>query len=181
MQTRPLLALALPASMIIALASREATGAVLIVAGTPERETAGVVIGQIHPGPQIEFNAGSGFSDTYNVGFGARIGFTTEPGIYLGGNIEHFVVARDIGGSPHNTLLGGEVGLKLFPSYRWELRPYGFAGAEIPSNGGTQLALAPGLVAAYHFGQGFVDIDARYLATPNPTTFMLMGGGGIAF
>jgi hypothetical protein len=38
-----------------------------------------------------------------------------------------------------------------------------------------------GAVAAYHFGQGFIDIDGRYLVTPNPPTFMLLGGAGIAF
>jgi hypothetical protein len=90
-------------------------------------------------------------------------------------------VGNDVIGSPHNTLLGGEVGLKLFPHYKWELRPYGFAGTEIPSMGPSQVAVAPGFLAAYHFGQGFVDVDGRYLITPNPTTFMLLGGGGFAF
>jgi hypothetical protein len=147
------------------------------VAGTPEHE--GVVVGEgIHPGAQIEGNIGSGFSNVYNVGFGARLGITTGPGIYLGGNLEHFI-GRE--GTPHSTFLGGEAGLKIFPTYRLEIRPYVFGGAEIPSNGNTQLAVAPGLVAAYHFGSAFIDVDARYLATPNPPTFMLLGGAGLGF
>jgi hypothetical protein len=172
------LILVLPVVGCAALASSPATAAVVVVAGTPEQEH--VVVGGIHPGAQLEINGGSGFSDTYNVGFGGRLGYTMDSGLYLGGNVEHFV-GKDAIGAPHNTLLGGEVGLKLFPHYKWELRPYGFAGAEIPSNGTTQLAVAPGLVAAYHFGQGFVDVDARYLVTPSPQTFMVLGGGGIAF
>ncbi len=173
-------AVALPAMAFALLTPSRAKAAVVVVAGTPEHEDSGVVVGGLHPGAQLEINGGSGFSDAYNIGFGGRLGFTMESGLYLGGNVEHFV-GRDVAGSPHTTFVGGEVGLKLFPSYRWELRPYGFAGAEIPSNGTSQLAIAPGLVAAYHFGQGFVDVDGRYLATPNPTGFMLLGGGGIAF
>jgi len=172
-------ALALPTLTCAVLASGAARGAELVVAGTPEHE--GVVVGTgIHPGVQIEGNIGSGFSDLYNVGFGGRLGYTTGPGIYLGGNAEHFI-GRDAIGSPHNTLLGGEAGLKIFPTYRLEVRPYAFAGAEIPSNGSTQLAVAPGVVAAYHFGQAFIDVDGRYLVTPSPETFMLLGGAGLGF
>jgi hypothetical protein len=98
----------------------------------------------------------------------------------IGASLEHFS-GRDVVGTPHNTLVGGELGLKVFPAYHLELRPYGFVGAEVPSNVSTQLAVAPGVLAAYHFGAGFVDVDGRYLATPNPTAFMLLGGAGIAF
>jgi hypothetical protein len=179
MRATHLLSAAFAAIASATLLSSPAKAAVLVVAGTPESEQPEIV-GRLHPGVQVELNGGSGFSDVYNVGFGGRLGYTMASGLYLGGNVEHFV-GRDVAGTPHNTLLGGEVGLKLFPHYKWELRPYGFAGAEIPSNGTTQLAVAPGFLAAYHFGQGFVDVDARYLATPNPTTFMVLGGGGIAF
>jgi hypothetical protein len=173
------LALAAVASAL--LASSAAKAAVLVVAGTPEREQAGVVVGGgIHPGAQLEGNFGSGFNSVYNVGFGARLGFTTDSGIYLGGNLQHFV-GQDVVGSPHNTLIGGEIGLKVFPTYRLELRPYGFAGDQISGAGNSQLAVAPGIVAAYHFGPGFIDVDGRYLVTPTPTTFMLTGGAGIAF
>jgi hypothetical protein len=171
-------AAALLAIACAALVSSSARAAVVAIAGTPEQER--VVVGGLHPGAQMEISGGSGFSDTYNVGFGGRLGYAMESGLYLGGNLEHFV-GRDVVGNPQNTLLGGEAGLKLFPNYKWELRPYGFLGAEIPSNGPTQLAIAPGFVAAYHFGRGFVDVDARCLATPSPQSLMVLGGGGIAF
>ena len=156
-----------------------ARAAELVVAGTPEHE--GVVVGKgIHHGLQLEGNVGSGFSDLYNVGFGGRLGYTVGPGIYLGANAEHFI-GRDVIGSPHNTFVGGEAGLKIFPTYRLEARPYAFVGAEIPSNGSNQLAVAPGAVVAYHFGRAFIDLDARYLVRPEPQTFMLLGGVGAGF
>jgi hypothetical protein len=180
MQTTHPWALAVGAFACAMLASSAAKAAVVVVAGTPERE-GGVVVGSgIHPGAQLEGNFGSGFSDTYNLGFGARLGFTTGSGIYLGGDLEHFI-GRDVVGTPHTTFAGGEVGLKIFPTYRLEVRPYGFLGADFPSSGNTQFAAAPGVVAAYHFGPGFIDVDGRYLVTPSPATFMLMGGAGIAF
>ena len=180
MQRTHRFAFALPAlAGALLVFSGAARAAELVVAGTPEHE--GVVVGTgIHHGVQIEGNVGSGFSDLYSVGFGGRLGYTMGPGIYLGGNLEHFI-GRDAIGSPHNTFAGGEAGLKIFPTYRLEVRPYGFVGAEIPSNGNTQLAVAPGVVAAYHFGQAFVDVDARYVVTPNPQTFMLLGGAGLGF
>lgn len=162
------------------LVASGAHAARLVVAGTPEQEQ-GIVVGSgVHPGIQAEVNGGSGFSDLYNFGFGGRLGFTTRQGIYLGANADHFV-GDSAAGYPHNTLVGGEAGLKIFPHYRWEVRPYAFAGAEIPSTGGKSFALAPGVVGAYHFGRGFVDVDGRYLVTPNPPTFMLLGGAGLAF
>jgi hypothetical protein len=171
--------IALPILALSMLTARASNAAVVVVAGTPEREGPAVGTG-IHPGAQLEAHFGSGFSDTYNVGFGARLGFTSDAGIYLGGNLEH-TIGRDVVRTPQNTLVAGELGIKLFPSYRIEVRPYGLAGAQIPSNAGTQLAVAPGVVAAYHFGAAFIDVDARYLVTPNPSTFMLMGGAGLGF
>lgn len=179
-RTHPM-ALALPALAGALLVSSAAQAAELVVAGAPEHERKGVLIGNdIHPGPQLEANVGTGFSSLYNVGFGGRLGWTVGPGIYLGANAEHFI-GSDTVGSPHNTFVGGEAGLKIFPTYRLEARPYAFVGAEIPSTGDKQLAVAPGAVVAYHFGRAFVDVDARYLVTPSPQTFMLLGGAGLGF
>jgi hypothetical protein len=173
-------AAALPAFACVALASNRAQAATVTVSGTPQNETTNVVIGSgIQPGAQVEGNVGSGFSDTYNIGFGARLGFTTSQGIYLGGNLEHYI-GKDVAGSPHNTFLGGEAGLKIFPTYRLEVRPYAFLGAQIPSNAPTSLAFAPGIVGAYHFGSAFVDVDARYIVTPE-SMFTLTGGIGVGF
>lgn len=180
MQTIHRLAFVLAACACPLLASSVARAAKVVVAGEPERERGATVGHGVQPGLQIEGNGGSGFTDQYNVGFGGRLGYTTRQGIYLGADAEHFV-GRESAGYPHTTFLGGEAGLKLFPSYRWELRPYGFVGAELPSTGGKQLAVAPGLVGAYHFGRAFIDVDGRYMVTPNPPTFMLMGGAGLGF
>jgi hypothetical protein len=174
------LVLALPALAGAMLLARSSGAAVVVAAaGTPEHEGPAIGMG-IHPGAQLEGHVGTGFSDVYNVGVGARLGFTTDAGIYLGGNLEHFIGSNTIG-TPHNTLVAGELGIKLYPTYRLELRPYGLAGAEIPSNGGTSVAVAPGLVAAYHFGSAFVDVDGRYVVNPAPQTFMLIGGVGLGF
>jgi hypothetical protein len=171
--------LALPVLAGALLVSRSSQAAT-VVAGMPEREGPALGTG-IAPGAQLEGHVGTGFNDVYNVGFGARLGFTTDAGIYLGGNLEHFIGSGLPGGTPHNTLVAGELGMKLYPTYRLELRPYGLAGALIPANVNTQLAVAPGLVAAYHFGAAFVDVDGRYVVTPGPQTFMLIGGAGIGF
>jgi len=176
MQGTHLFALALPAFAGALLAPCAARAA---VAGTPEQE--GIVVGSgIHQGLQLEGNVGTGFNDPYNLGFGGRLGYTTGPGIYLGANAEHFT-GSSAASSPQTTLVGGEAGLKIFPTYHLEVRPYAFAGADIPSNANTQFAFAPGAVAAYHFGPAFIDVDGRYFMTPSPTTFMLLGGAGLGF
>src|SRR5262249_31987845 len=125
------------------------------VAGVPERET---LIGHLHPGPEVEGYFGSGFTNPYNYGAGARLGYTTNQGIYLGGAVEHFV-GQELAGNPHITYAGGETGLKLFPTSRLEIRPYGFVGAAFPGSGSPQLAMHPGVIGAYHFGRGFIDVD----------------------
>lgn len=181
MRRTHLVALALPAFGGALSVSTLARAAEVVVGGTPEHRREGVIIGKdIRPGLQLEGDVGSGFSSLYNVGFGGRLGYTLGSGIYLGANAEHFIGSDTIG-SPHNTFVGGEAGLKIFPTYHLETRPYAFVGAEIPSSGDKQLAVAPGAVVAYHVGRAFVDVDARYLVTPNPQTFMLLGGAGVGF
>lgn len=175
-----LFVLALPVlagALLISRSSQAAT--TVVVAGTPEREGPAIGTG-IHPGAQLEGHVGSGFNDVYNLGVGARLGFTTDAGIYLGGNLEHYIGSNTVG-QPHDTIVAGELGIKLYPTYHLELRPYGLVGANIPSNGGTSLAVAPGLVGAYHFGPAFIDVDGRYMVNPGPQTFMLLGGVGIGF
>jgi hypothetical protein len=162
-------------------ASSTAKADVVIITGTPRAEERAVIIGHgFAPGPQAEGNIGSGFG-TYGLGYGARLGYTLDSGVYLGGDVEHFQGGTAPGAGPPITFVGGEVGLKIFPSYRFEIRPYGFAGAAIPSGGRSTLAIQPGVVGAYHFGRAFVDVDARYFATPAPTAFAVMGGAGLSF
>lgn len=163
------------------LISTAAKADVVIVGGTPRVEERGVVVGRhIAPGPQAEGNIGTGFG-TYGFGYGARLGYTLDNGVYLGGAVEHFNGGDIPGASPPVTFLGGEVGIKIFPSYRFEVRPYGFLGAELPAGGGSAFAFQPGVVGAYHFGRAFVDVDARYFATPGPSAVAIMGGAGLSF
>lgn len=133
-------------------------------------------------GAQVEANVGTGFSDRYNVGVGARLGFTTDLGLYLGGDIEHFI-ARDSAGPSHVTFIGAELGMKFFPTLdqRLEIRPYGFAGGAIDPSGNSQLAIHPGVVAAYRFGGAFVSLDGRLLALPGPASVAMMFGAGVVF
>jgi hypothetical protein len=145
-----------------------------------EEEVAGVPEHRIHPGPEVDAGVGMGFSDQHSLNFGGRVGYTTSPGIYMGADLQHYI-GRVSAGSPHLTLVGGDVGLKLFPTQNLEIRPYGFAGVAIPGSGSAKLALDPGILAAYHFGRAFVDVDARYLATPGPTGPIVTGGGGVSF
>jgi hypothetical protein len=86
-----------------------------------------------------------------------------------------------LAGAPEQTLLGGDVGLKIFPTEHIEIRPYGFAGDAISSAGNKGFAVAPGGLLAYHFGPMYVDADAQYMVTPAPKVFLLMGGAGLGF
>jgi hypothetical protein len=166
------LSVALSAMASVALAANAARAAV----GEPEEHHA--VVGDVQPGATIEGHAGYGFDPAYDVGYGGRLGYTLKQGIYFGGDVNHFVGTQ---GMPEQTLVGGDAGLKVFPALHLEIRPYGFAGAAIPSAGQKALALAPGVVAAYHFGRAYVDADAQYMATPAPNVFLLMGGAGLGF
>lgn len=162
-------------------ASSAAKADVVVIGGTPRTEEGGVVLGRgIAPGPQAEGNIGTGFG-TYGLGYGGRLGYTMDNGVYLGGAVEHFQGGDVPGASGPITFVGGELGLKIFPTYRFEVRPYGFAGAALPSGGGSAFALQPGILGAYHFGRAFVDVDARYFVTPAPTAFAIMGGAGLSF
>jgi hypothetical protein len=166
------LSAALSAVASVALTASAAQAAV----GEPEEHHA--VVGDVQPGTTVEGHAGYGFDPAYDVGFGGRLGYTLRQGIYLGGDATHFVGAQ---GAPEQTLVGGDAGLKIFPAQHLEFRPYGFAGAAIPSVGKKAFAFAPGVVAAYHFGRAFVDADAQYMVTPAPNVFQLMGGAGVGF
>ena len=65
-----------------------------------------------HHGVELGGYAGVG----YGVGVGGRVGGTFEPGVYLGGAFTFY--------SGNASFVGGELGYKFWPGYRWELRPY---------------------------------------------------------
>ncbi|MGC4064647.1 MAG: hypothetical protein QM784_08385 [Polyangiaceae bacterium] len=116
----------------------------------------------------------------YGVGAGARIGYSFRPGVYLGGAYTYY--------SGNASMLGGELGYKLFLSSRWELMPYVFGGAAFVREGDSGFgrdsaetvgAFQPGVVGAYHFGPAFLFADARAYVTPSPGALALLGGVGV--
>ena len=118
----------------------------------------------------------------YGVGVGGRVGATVEPGVYLGGAFTYY--------SGNAAFLGGEVGYKFWPGYRWELRPYLFMGPAFvrvgdegfgrrPDQPDVVLAFQPGFLAAYHFGPAYLSADGRAYVTPHPGALALLGGVGV--
>jgi hypothetical protein len=118
----------------------------------------------------------------YGVGAGARVGGTVDPGVYLGGAFTYY--------SGNAAFVGGEVGYKIWPGYRWELRPYLFMGPAFvrvgdegfgrrPDQPDVVFAFQPGFLAAYHLGAVYLAADGRAYVTPNPGALALLGGVGV--
>lgn len=151
---------------------------------------------RVETGLEAEANIGSGFTSTYGLGFGGRLGYTFRPGVYVGGAISYYQ-GKSIetpSGSASNsaTWIGGEVGYKLYPgNAHWELRPYVFAGPAVvrTARGGifpvqettTRFGIQPGLLGAYHFGNAYFSAEGRYHVTPTPAAFTLLAGAGLSF
>jgi hypothetical protein len=45
----------------------------------------------------------------------------------------------------------------------------------------TSLALQPGVLGMYHFGNAFIGGDAHYMVTPAPNTLAVMATAGLGF
>jgi hypothetical protein len=161
-------------------------------AGTEAEQPGAPSAGPVREGMQTDVDLGSGFRDTYGLGVEARLGYATSNGAYFGGAVQYFAGNTVNAESAHATFLGAEAAYKIFPTTdkRWEIRPYVFGGPAFVTTvtpyplttiSRTALALQPGLVGAYHFGNGFLQIDARYFVTPAPTTVAVFGGAGLAF
>jgi hypothetical protein len=131
-----------------------------------------------HRSVQMDGYAGVG----YGVGVGGRLGTTLDPGLYLGGAFTYY--------TENASFLGGEVGYKLWPGYRWELRPYLFMGPAFvrvgdlgfgrrPGQPDVVLGFQPGFLAAYHFGATYLLVDGRAYASPNPGALAVFGGFGV--
>lgn len=146
---------------------------------------------RVTPGVQADVSLGSGFSDTYGLGVDGRVGYAMANGIYVGGAASYFGGRSIQNQSAHAAFIGGELGYKIFPTRdaRWEIRPYVFAGpafvttvSDVPlTESKTSLAVQPGVLGAYHFGDAFLQVDARYFMTPTPTTLAIFAGAGLAF
>jgi hypothetical protein len=129
-------------------------------------------------GVDMEGYAGVG----YGVGVGARVGGTFSPGVYLGGAFTYY--------TGNAAFVGGELGYKFWPGYRWELRPYAFVGPAFVRVGDEGfgrrvdqpdivLAFQPGFLAAYHFGQAYLAAEGRAYVAPNPGALAFFGGIGV--
>jgi hypothetical protein len=139
------------------------------------------------PGFSVEGLLGSGLDSQYGLMAGARGGYTTDNGVYLGGN----ATRADRSDGATDTLLGGELGYKYFPTPKVELRPFGIVGADIasassapglhPAPSATRLAIQPGILAAYHFGSFFVSAEGRLQVLPTPVAPSLLAGAGLNF
>ncbi len=157
--------------------------------GTPEAVTPrGRVL--VRPGVEAMAALGTGFADTYGLGFEGRVGYTFRDGIYAGGAAQHFLGHSVNDQQAHATFFGGEVGYKLYPTDTLEVRPYAFVGpafiTQVASNpfttiSKTDLAVQPGVLGMYHFGEAFVGADAHVMLLPSPNTVALMATGGIGF
>lgn len=151
---------------------------------------------RVETGLEAEANIGSGFTSTYGLGFGGRLGYTLQPGVYVGGAITYYqgksISTPNGSASNSATWVGGEVGYKFFPgNAHWEMRPYVFAGPAIvrTARGGvfpveettTRFGVQPGLFGAYHFGNAYFSAEGRYHVTPSPAAFTLLAGAGLSF
>jgi hypothetical protein len=149
----------------------------------------------VRPGLEASGAVGTGFADTYGLGFEGRVGYTFENGLYAGGAAQYYLGHSVNDQQAHAAFVGGEVGYKLFPTPKLEIRPYAFAGpafitqvaaAPVPnlppnSYSKTDFALQPGVLAMYHFGDAFVGGDAHVMLFPSPNSIALMASGGMGF
>ena len=157
--------------------------------GTEERPTRP---GRVVPGPEAAAFIGGGFG-MYGFGLGGRVGYTFSPGIYAGAQTTYYFGREQTGARGNEQsyawLVGGELGYKVFPTERWELRPYVFLGPSVVRdlNGvgvnttKTRFVFYPALAAAYHFGNAFIGAEARMHVAPDPTALAIVAGGGMSF
>jgi hypothetical protein len=159
---------------------------------------------EIQRGFETGAQIGAGFTDTYGLGLGARIGYniplsgaihTAIPlGLYLGGNFTYYfghnVTTATEDQSAHALFFGGEGGVKVFPAPHVEVRPYVFLGPAFTkqvndnpfsTESKTRFGVQPGVLGAYHFGNAFLTAEAKWYITPDPGAFTLMGGAGWGF
>jgi hypothetical protein len=129
---------------------------------------------------------GSGIDARHGLAIGARLGHTTDSGLYLGASATRFQTERS--SSASTLLLGGDIGAQLGRSLNFEVRPYAFVGASFSRPGElsaepnrTELAFAPGLVIAPHFGPFYVVGEGRLQILPSPVAVSFLGGAGFTF
>jgi hypothetical protein len=141
---------------------------------------------RVQPGWELGAQAGAG------IGFGlsARAGYSFVPGIYLGGSYTHYFGSTidTIHGedSESQNILAGEIGYKIYPTSRVELRPFIMMGAgsfeQVDALGvidsAWKFTIDPAFLVAYHVGNFFLSAEARLQVAPSPSHFAALGGLG---
>lgn len=155
--------------------------------GTEQSEIYRTPSERVHPGWEVGVQAGAGIG----FGLGARAGYSFVPGIYLGGSFTHFFGSNidTLHGqdSESQTIVGGEIGYKIYPLPRVELRPFILAGAgsfaELTTQGFVEnswkFTIDPAFLVAYHIGNFFLSAEGRVQVAPSPAHFALLGGIGL--
>jgi hypothetical protein len=147
----------------------------------------------VMPGWEASGIMGTGFSDTYGLGIGGRVGYTLPVGVYLGGQMQAYWGQNNGGQTGHATFVGVEAGYKIFPLNALsglEFRPYVFGGPAFISQSTsdapyvkskTGFAVQPGALTVFHIGQAFLGADFHLLTTPSPFGAALLGSAGAGF
>jgi len=127
---------------------------------------------------------GSGIGGRYGAAYGARVGYTTAQGIWLGAEGTRYQGAQ----GSSDIVIGGDVGMRFFPASRFEVRPHALIGANIRDAGdmvggpsGTTLAIQPGLFAGYHLGAAYLGAEGRVQIVPTPAAAAVLGTAGLTF
>lgn len=154
--------------------------------GTEQVDAQGHVVA-LRPGWEASGGGGTGFAGTYSGGLEARVGYTFDFGLYLGGQAQGYWGNTNGSNQAHATFFGAEAGYKLYLVRAMEFRPYVFGGeafiTQVGSNSfnsHTGVAVQPGIMALYHLGDAFLGGDFRFLTTPGPVSpaLMFMAGAG---
>jgi hypothetical protein len=142
-------------------------------------------------GLEAQGGLGTGFAGTYAFGLEARVGYTWQSGIYLGGNAQYY-----FGNSVNNTnayafFIGPEIAYKIFPVDQLEVRPFVFVGLgfnkqvsdnPFSTNSHNTVAVQPGALVLWHFNQTFyAGGDGHFFVYPSPVSFGLLAIGGANF
>lgn len=157
--------------------------------GTEEKSTIMPEPGRVKPGWEVGGQIGGG----QGWGVAARAGYTIDYGLYFGASYTHFWGSSvpTVNGDQRTSsnLFGGEVGYKMFFFTKaFEVRPYVFLGADfshedhpetLTVSSETGFSIAPGVLAAYHFGPAFVSGEFKVYITPTPVHVGAFGGVGL--
>lgn len=127
---------------------------------------------------------GSGINSRFGAAYGARVGYTMPSRVFLAADATRY---QGRAGSSE-TMLGGDVGMRFFPTARFEVRPYTFVGAALERAGTspegvnrTRFGLQPGIFAAYHLGSAYLGAEGRVQVAPTPAAASLLGTAGLTF